>query len=736
MNTTNKLFSRILVIVLIVPFMFVGTGFVLPLEARAQDAPDATTIRVAPSGSDTSSCGSASAPCQSIQYAANRAVIGDTILVAAGTYYYRSSADTCSFLTTRAVVCFVDKHLTILGGYTTSNWSAPNPTANPTVIDGAASRRGVAIIAYNSTASMRMEGITIQNGVAQGTSSGDDFYTFAFGGGIWAQNSSVTLRNMVFRNNRAIGGNTTAQYGGAGSGGALAIQSAKNGALSTLENVTFEYNQALGGSGSRRGGVAIGGGVFVFNSKFTGTNLKFTSNTAQAGSSSGSGIDSIVGLRADALGGGVGFQELSVVTLHGVVATGNRAIGGNAGSSSGAMGGGGFGGAVSVEASTMTFSGGTLQANTVTGGNGASGGVAFGGGILSDASTTNLDSLKVIGNVAISGATTTGGNAGSPNGGGAYLTSFRGSGYTSQVVNCLFADNGIQLGVPGATIGGGGAGLVVQAIHADILHTTFVRNYFVGNLKVGQALVVHGLYGDSGTPGTANINYSIISDHVNPNTNYTSALTVALGSTASLWKVLFTGNTNDTNLNNAPVYVGTINGMSSTFKTGPVGYVSPGYPSYDYHLVSNSPAIDLGEGSGLQVDFDGQTRPTNAAPDLGADEFELSSVSASPDQINVMLDASTAASRSIEIVIPADPQASWTASTNANWMYLGHAAEQQASGISGDLLNVQFVPGSVGVGVYQANIDITSPGMAPLQIVVTLVRVNTLYNTFLPLTGP
>ncbi len=177
-------------------------------------SPEANYIKVAPSGSDTAGCGTDGLPCQTIQYAVNKAVNGDVILAASGIYTYRTSTDKCGFLVTRAVVCFVDKHLTILGGYTVNDWTNSDPDQNLTIVDGQNSSRGVAIIAYNSTASIRMEGFTIQNGLAQGTSSGGDFYTYAFGGGMWAQNGSVNLHNVIFENNRAIGGSTSAEYGG------------------------------------------------------------------------------------------------------------------------------------------------------------------------------------------------------------------------------------------------------------------------------------------------------------------------------------------------------------------------------------------------------------------------------------------------------------------------------------------------------------------------------------------
>lgn len=108
-------------------------------------------------------CSSSASPCRTIQYAANQSASGDRILVAQGIYTYNAGTDLCSFLQTRAVVCFVDKNLTILGGYSTSNWSIANPSVNLTVIDGQNSRRGVAVIGFNTTiAYLDMEGFTIR----------------------------------------------------------------------------------------------------------------------------------------------------------------------------------------------------------------------------------------------------------------------------------------------------------------------------------------------------------------------------------------------------------------------------------------------------------------------------------------------------------------------------------------------------------------------------------------------
>ncbi|MCK4724309.1 MAG: hypothetical protein KAT29_00830, partial [Anaerolineales bacterium] len=371
-------------------------------------SPEANYIKVAPSGSDTAGCGTDGLPCQTIQYAVNKVVSGDVILVASGTYTYRSSTNNCGFLVTRAVVCFVDKHLTVLGGYTANDWTISDPVKNLTVLDGQNSSRGVAIIAYNSTASIRMEGFTIQNGLAQGNSNGGNFYTYAFGGGMWAQNGSVFLRNMTFKNNKAVGGSTSTEYGGGGSGGGLAIQSAPNGDISILEQVIFDSNQAIGGSGSQRGGVALGGGLFTYKSAIIGENIIATNNTAQAGSSNGNGFDSIHGLRADALGGGVALHFGSTANLTNITAIGNRALGGNAGAASAAVGGGAFGGAISAEQSQLTLIEAELKNNTIMGGQATTGGFAFGGGIITDGTNSTLERINIIHNAAISGASSTG----------------------------------------------------------------------------------------------------------------------------------------------------------------------------------------------------------------------------------------------------------------------------------------------------------------------------------------
>jgi hypothetical protein len=43
--------------------------------------------------------------------------------------------------------------------------------------------------------------------------------------------------------------------------------------------------------------------------------------------------------------------------------------------------------------------------------------------------------------------------------------------------------------------------------------------------------------------------------------------------------------------------------------------------AWDYHIGSDSAAIDQGMGAGVTTDFEGDTRPQGAGYDVGADEY-------------------------------------------------------------------------------------------------------------------
>ena len=573
------------------------------------NASAATTTRyVATSGTDSGNCSSAGAPCRTIQYAVNQSVSGDRILVAKGTYNYNAGTDPCSFLLTRAVVCFVDKNLTILGGYSTSNWSTADPSGNLTVIDGQSARRGVAVVGFNTnTTYLDMEGFTIQNGRAQGPLYNG--VSGGRGGGMWLVKASVTLRDMVFKSNQSIGDNTGSGGGGSADGAGVTIESSPAGTSSLLQRVTFDGNQSHGGVGPERGGLAFGA-LFVFASVVTVEDSTFKNNIAQGGNSTGNGTSGFV--NADALGAGIALEQ-SLAALNRIVVINNQTIGGNAATNAG----GAFGAGIYMEdAVSVSISDSQVNGNVSTGGNAVNGGFGAGGGILVYNSPATIDRVQITANNAIGGNSTGGGNAGSASGGGLYLWKSRTNINPAETVtNAIITDNYATVG-SGNVLGGGGGGIVVQGLTATITHSTIARNRLGPALISGQGLLV--LTAPNVATAAANVNYSIIADHTQGG-NGAVAVLVQQGDTVNFNRGLFSGNTRNTNAGDSTA--GAVNGLGSMLSAGSAGFVSPGSPDYNYHIQSNSAARDQATGSATAVDFDGQARQNNGVSDLGADEY-------------------------------------------------------------------------------------------------------------------
>ena len=557
-------------------------------------APQAAILHVDVStGADNGSCGATSQPCKTIQGAINIAADGDTIRVAKGTY---QGSQAC-LGGIPVVVCLINRHLTILGGYTTGNWNTADPVTNPTIIDGQNARRAIQFWGIDSSsASLTIRGFTIQNGLAQGSSSGGDAETFAFGGGMIADRGLLVAQDMIFKNNTAVGGNTASAYGGAAGGGALSLRA--NPAGTALENIQFVDNKALGGTGLERGGFAIGGGLYTFAANLVGKNLTFTDNQTIAGNSNGDGVNG--GNNADAQGGGAAFQVGSDVTLQNVVATGNQAFGGNTPNGDA---GGAFGGAFFTELATVTLIDVDMRNNLAQGGDGLNNGngasLGIGGGFSAGGATVTLERATIINNTARGGDGTV--NRGAAGGGGAQF----GGDVTISIANTIIADNLAEMGATGVVPGGGGGGLFIDTANVSILHSTFARNRLGSSPMQGNGIVlING--------GQATITHSIIANH----TSYASAIAVHAqpGNTVSLNNNLFSGNTTNTGGG------GTFSGTGTIFSGAP-DFVSPGSPNYDYHINSNSAAIDEAAGSTTAVDIDNQSRLSFSPPDVGADEF-------------------------------------------------------------------------------------------------------------------
>ncbi len=578
-------------------------------------APSATTRYVATTGADAGDCSSSLAPCQHMQYAVDQSVSGDTIKVAAGTY--RFSTNACTFKQTPSVFCILNKNLTILGGYATSNWNTANPSVNVTTIDGENNYRGVAVEGVYPptppTASLDMEGFTIQNCKVVGPTSPDGGDPTGYGGGMWVLYAPLALRDVKFMNNQAFGQNTGLGAGGTAAGGGLAINNyGVAGTSVTLQRVTFNGNQSQGGTGPDRGGIAFGA-MYVFGSTVTVQDSTFTNNTAIGGNSGGSG-QTLDGNAAYADGAAIGAEQSSL-TLARLTVTGNQGVGGNAGTTGGA----GHGGGIFTESGTsFTLSDSLVNNNSIAGGNALNAGYAFGGGIAILSTPASIDRTSVISDTARGGNSTGGGSAGAPGGGGVWTCCLETAGPPSvTLTNMIIADNSAIGGTVGTNPGGGGGGIQIQGLTATLTHLTFARNILGPNLVSGQAILV---LAESGHFGTANVSYSIIADHTVGGSG-AAAVLVQASNTLTFKRGLFAGNTKDTNADGSPMPAGTINGLATMLSAPSAGFVSLGAPNYNYHIQATSAAKDQAIGSTTPIDIDGQTRPYGSASDIGADEF-------------------------------------------------------------------------------------------------------------------
>lgn len=597
-----------------------GTRFIAsPLHAESLGA---TRYVNATTGSDTgNNCLNPDAPCRTIQRAINQATSGDTILVASARYTYAGTDNPCDQYLggLKAVVCIINKDLTLRGGYPSGNWNESDPAAYPTIIDGENRLRGVYVLSSDpnrpSQARIEMEGFTIRHGMTQGAASGADAQTFAFGGGMLTDYAAAVLRNMRFEENTAIGGGSQNIYGGSASGGGAAIRRAPWRA--TLENLVFVGNRVEGGSGRTRGGYGIGAGLFLLMSEVDGFNLEFYSNTSQGGSTQGNGQTSDL-QRGDAFGAGVTVMGYADVNLYNVIARNNRTIGGNATTNAG----GAFGGAIKAEglptidsngdgvneAATLRIFGCDLTDNLAQGGNAAVGGISAGGALETIHATLYVERCNIQNNTSQGGnGSTAQGPAG---GGGMYLQNIFYADPTATVKNSVVAFNNVSAG-SGPAVGGGGGGIWLQGIEATIVHNTIAGNRMLSRPLQGAAIIVLS-DGVTHAPKPAYIRYNIIANHTDAGN---AALHVKPSNTANLAYNLFFGNASNVNSSQ----VGVINGMNTSILGDPRFTEGAATGSAEnFRISSSSAAVNQATGSDEVQDFGGASR--NGVPDVGAYE--------------------------------------------------------------------------------------------------------------------
>ena len=288
-------------------------------------------------------------------------------------------------------------------------------------------------------ADLTLEGLTLENGCIAPAG-----FEFTQGGGLWAIDSALTLRDTVWRNHQARGRSNADGSsvpfpvdGGAvwTINGSFAVQSSR-----------FEGNAVHGGDGVNAGAIATGGGLFGIGSLAAFSDVIFEDNLAESGSGTGSGsaggpatggaaflslqggpapIERLIvrgnttrggsGVSAGAPATGAFFLNGGPAQLRDALFESNLVEGGGAPGQGGPASGGGFYGNLLLGERI------TLTDNVAHGGSGQGGGSADGGGmVLTNATPATLRNLTLSGNRAEASG---GISAGSARGGGLYVNS-------------------------------------------------------------------------------------------------------------------------------------------------------------------------------------------------------------------------------------------------------------------------------------------------------------------------
>jgi hypothetical protein len=619
-------------------FSLVTLGLLVRGNPPASAAP-ATELHVCPSGCAYSA----------VQAAVDAANTGDLIKVAAGTYTgVESRPAPPGYLSGPPnidQVVYLNKTLTIQGGYTASDWTVPDPEANPTILD--AQGQGRVLFVFGEV-SPTIAGLHLSGGDASGlgghpwaggsntggavnvltaTATIRDCWVYEssadFGGGIYLDRSESTVQNTEVTTNTAnwgggislrmsgaqildntIAGNTVVASGSGvpSAGGGMDVGAEQ----ALIPPILIQGNTITGNQADHQGGglscsgdadatvnanlitantAITGGGVYLWENYVELTGNTISANTAEHG-------------------GGVAIDEGAAI-LEGNTLVDNTATG---------DGGGAFIQFEHYQGVGPTVTGNTFEGNQAGSGGGLatrnadvlirdntfSGNLASGGGgmDLFGSSDTLVANNLVSGNTAGSGAgigvgmfdgTLEGNrivsNVASGDGGG--LVVFGGGTWANNVI----ADN---------QAGGRGSALFMKQGQLELRHTTIARNTNTGADDSALYLTDESPVGGQSEATLIN---TILVDH-------STGIRVTAGNTATVDAVLWY---------NTPTTVDAQPGASVSLQNEYTG--DPAFAVDGYHLTAGSAALDKGIDVGVNVDIDADPRPMLAGYDLGADEF-------------------------------------------------------------------------------------------------------------------
>ena len=565
-----------------------------------QDEIDEGFICVAISGEDTDGCGAENNPCRTVQHAADEALPGGEIRVAAGTYTGTNSYGGLSQLV------YLTKTLTIRGGYTTSNWTMPDPEANPTTLDAEGNGR---VLVIWGTITAHVEGLGFQGGDAtelggrpavepDGSAADRDA-----GGGLYILTGTVTISNCTIFSN--TGSTTGPAYGGGlyVRGGTVALRHNEivsntagtsvygfgGGVYLDLANAALLNNTVMSNTASYWDD-GQGGGLYLYGGSGPGfPSASLIENTLQGNYAS---------RRADGQGGGMYTNHYQVELLDNLVQynTGGAADEGKGGGlytffsdallernlvryNIASRGDEGISGGVHF----CTCGDVTLENNTIFSNTASIKGNGYGGGMSFCKTKATLDSNRIISNTA----TLSTGLEVKGWGGGVWT----GDRASLSMSNDLVAGNHAKTQGSGLWFGVENEGY--NPLGSRLQHVTIADN------SGGSG---HGVYV---TNTVAFLTNTIIAGHL------AFGVFVPSGGAATLEATLWYENGQNTTFG-SNVETGDRN------YEGDPAFVDP--DAWDYHIEPGSAALDLGVATGVRSDMDGERRPW-LAPDLGADEY-------------------------------------------------------------------------------------------------------------------